>query len=190
MTSNAPELEVKGNTFMSVLTAAENLHGAAFRDAVIARLPAESGDALRFGSVISAGWYPVRWYRELHAAIIDEANDPNVPREIGRASIRVEMTGVHRLILRVISIETMQSQAARFFGSYFRPGNVSVERVNPSTSRTSFGPCRGFDRAVWLEQLGCMEELLVQAGQTAGRVRIVSGGGDGDDEAVFESTWR
>lgn len=190
MTSFPPEIEVKGNTFFSVLTAIETLRGAAFREAAIARLPTDSGDALRFGGLISAGWYPVRWYRELHAAIIEEADDPNVPREIGRASIRVEMHGVHRLLLRVISVQTMQTQAARFFGSYFRPGNVAVERLGEGTSRTSFGPCPGFDRAIWLEQLGCMEELLAQAGHPKGRVRLVSGGGDGDRDAVFESSWR
>ena len=190
MSEPTKEIEVKGNTFVSTLTAVEALRGAEFRAAVLARLPKESGDAFRYGSVISAGWYPVRWYRELHAAIVEEAGDIHYPRQVGRASMRVEMTGAHRMFLRIISVDLMQKQGARFFGSYFRPVRVTVERMAPGLSQTHFAGCDGFDRNVWLEQAGCIEELLIQSGVRAPRVRFLSGGGDGDSDAILETGWR
>lgn len=184
------EVQAKGLTFLSVLAAIEDLRGAAFRDRVIDAMPEESGRELRYGSVLASGWYPIRWYRELFAAATDIAHDFGFAREIGRASVRREVRGVHRLLFKVMSIETLQNQGTRFFRSYFRPSDVTTERLAPGLGRTLYRNCTGFDKNLWQEQLGCIEELLKQAGVQLPRVRVLSGGGDGDGYMEIETRWR
>ncbi len=184
------EIEVRGTTFASVQGAISDLRGQAFLERVVGAMPEESKKALRFGSVIASGWYPIAWYRELFASALELSGELQFPREIGRASIRREINGVHRLIFRIISVEMLQKQSSRFFGSYFRPTECTVERVTPNPARTLYRGCVGFDRNLWLEQFGCIEELMAQARVTAPRLRIVSGGNDGDDACEIESRWR
>ncbi len=184
------EVEVRGTTFVSVQGAMVDLRGQAFLDRVVEAMPSESSKALGLGSVIASGWYPIRWYRELFAASVTVSGDIQIPREIGRASIRREINGVHRLLFRILSVETLQRQSSRFFQSYFRPTDCIVERLAPRHARTLYSGCTGFDRNLWLEQFGCIEEFMVQARVQVPRVRILSGGGDGDDFCEIETRWR
>jgi hypothetical protein len=184
------EIQAKGLTFASVLGALDDLRGPAFRQRVLDALPEESGSALKLGSVIASGWYPIRWYRELFKAALSESGDLDFAREIGRASVRREIKGVHRLLFKVISVDTLQQHGARFFKAYFHPTTVTTERVGPGVGRTRYSKCVGFDKNLWHEQLGCIEELLVQSGVKLPRIRIVAGGGEDDGFAEFETRWR
>ncbi|MFO0564746.1 MAG: hypothetical protein U0263_03740 [Polyangiaceae bacterium] len=157
---------------------------------VLEKMPTESGQALRYGEVIASGWYPVGWYRELFGASVEVSGNIHIAREIGRASIRREINGVHRMLFRILSVETLQKQGARFFQSYFRPTEVRVTRVGDRQALIHYSNCHGFDRNLWLEQVGCIEELLTQAGTELPRVRILAGGGDGDERCEVETRWR
>ncbi len=184
------EIEAKGLTFLSVLSAIEDLRGTDFREQVIDAMPEESRSELRLGAVLASGWYPIRWYRELFAAATEAARDTGIAREIGRASVRREIRGVHRLLFKVVSIETLQNQGTRFFKAYFRPSEVKTERLAPGLGRTLYRECFGFDRNLWQEQQGCIEELLTQAGAQLPRVRVLAGGNDGDSHMEIETRWR
>lgn len=184
------EIETKGLTFLSVLSAIEDLRGPDFRERVIDAMPEESRSELRLGAVLASGWYPIRWYRELFAAATEAASDLGFAREIGRASVRREIRGVHRLLFKVMSVETLQNQGARFFKSYFRPSEVRTERLAPGLGHTLYRQCFGFDRNLWQEQQGCIEELLMQAGVQIPRIRVLDGGNDGDSHMQIETRWR
>lgn len=184
------EIETRGTTFLSVQGALADLKGQVFVDRVIDAMPKDGKEALRYGSVIATGWYPIRWYRELFTAAVELSGDVWFPRAIGRASIRREIRGVHRLIFRVVTVEMLQKQGARFFQSYFRPTECTLELAAARHGITRYAGCVGFDRNLWLEQLGCIEELLVQARVELPRVRILNGGGDGDAHCEVETRWR
>ncbi len=184
------EIEVRGTTFVSVLGAIEDLKGADFRAQVIQGMSTEASEALTLGAVIATGWYPIRWYRELFASGVEASGELMFARQVGQASIKREVNGVHRLLFKVISVDTLQRQGARFFQSYFRPTDVTLERLGPGHGVTRYEGCVGFDRNLWLEQLGCVEEFLVQAGVKVPRVRIRSGGGNGDDRCEIETRWK
>ena len=184
------EIEVKGLAFVNVVGAIEEARGDAFKKRMIDAMPDDSRSALRLGSVLANGWYPVRWYRELFAAAVAASRKPNLPRELGRISVRRDVKGVHRLLFRIMSVETLQAQGARFFKSYFKPSEVSVERVDRRSARVYFSQCVGFDRNIWQEQLGGVEELLASCGVTSPRVLVLAGGGDQDTSMAIESRWR
>jgi hypothetical protein len=184
------DVEVKGLAFVNVLGAVAQLRGDQFRSQVIEAMPGEGSAALRLGSVIASGWYPVRWYRELFAASVAVSNDASLPRELGKASVRRDVKGVHRLLFKVMSIETLQKQGARFFKAFFRPTDVSVERVDRCIARVRYQRCFGFDKNVWQEQIGGVEELLSQSRVALPRVRVLSGGGEHDDRMDLETRWQ
>jgi hypothetical protein len=183
------EIQAKGLAFVSVLGAIEELRSRAFRDRVLEAMPEESRAALRYGSVIASGWYPIGWYRELFGAAVALAQDSGFSRELGRTSIRREITGVHRLLFKVVSVETLQKHSARLFRSYFQPGEVRVERFGPGLGRTYWRGCDGFDKNLWMEQVGCVEELLVQSGVKLPRVRVLNGGDNADNYMELETRW-
>jgi len=183
------EIEVKGLAFVNVLGALKEVRGEALEKRVIDTMPDDSRSALRLGSVLANGWYPVRWYRDLFGAAVSASREPNLPRELGRVSVRRDVKGVHRLLFRVMSVETLQAQGARFFKSYFRPAEVNVERIARRSARVHYAQCVGFDRNIWQEQLGGVEELLASCGVTSPRVLVLAGGSDQDTGMDLESRW-
>ena len=189
MTVSVTEIEVKGLAFVNVLAAIEEVRGDVFRKRVIDAMPNDSRSALRLGSVLATGWYPVRWYRELFGAAVAASREPSLPRELGRVSVRRDVKGVHRLLFRIMSVETLQAQGARFFKSYYKPTEVRVERVDRRSARVHYAQCIGFDRNIWQEQLGGVEELLASCGVTSPRVLVLAGGGDQDTDMDLESRW-
>ncbi len=185
-----PEIQAKGLNFASVLRALEALRGHDFLAHAIEAMPPESGSAIQHGSVIASGWYPIRWYRELVDAAVELSRDQGLPQEIGRVSFQAEIKGVHRLLFRVMSVETLQAQGARFFKAYFRPTKVTVERIEPGVARTHYQQCFGFNRNLWQEQVGGVRELLRQSGIAQPRMRILAGGNDADSAMDLEVCWR
>jgi hypothetical protein len=184
------ELLAKGTNFFSVLGAIDELRGESFRKAIVARLGPEPRHALEFGSLIASGWYPIGWYRELMDAAVDAQADASFARAIGRLSLRRELNGVHRVLMKTLSVETLQRQGGRFFQAYFKGATVGTESLGPRLARSYYANCVGFNRHLWQEQLGCIEELLAHSRVKAPRVRVVSGGEDADHAMEIEVTWR
>lgn len=185
-----PEIRAKGLTFLSVVGALEEMRGPLFARAVVQRMPGEAGEALRANTVLAASWYPISWYRELHRAAVEESGDLGFPREVGKVSTRRDVKGVHRLLFRVMSTELLMKQGPRFFKMFFDPTDVKILQIGAGMARTRYERCVGFDRNLWLEQLGGCEELLTLAGARHPRVRVVSGGQNGDSFMELESSWR
>ena len=183
------ETQVKGSSFLSVLGAAEDLHGADFGLALRTAVPGEAGEALLYGTVIASGWYPISWYRALLAAAVKVSGDLNFPRVLGRGSIRRDVTGIYRVFFKLLSIDTLVRQSPRFFRMCFTPGEVKIELMDEGRARSRYQGCAGFDQNLWLEQLGCVEELLKLGGAHVVRVKVLAGGGENDDYMEIECSW-
>lgn len=187
----AGDMEVKGLALHSVASAMAELRGDAFKERAVQGMSiAEARDGMRYGGVIASGWYPASWYRDLLRSAIAVEGLPSFAREIGRTSTKREIKGVHRLLFKVVSIESLIKISARFFGGYFRNASFTVEALAPGMVRTHHSDCRGFDSACWNEQIGVIEQLIVEAGVKSPRYTRISGGGDGDHGMVVEWQWR
>lgn len=184
------ELNVKGLTFSSVLGAIEELKGPDFRREVVQGMTDEPREAIELGAMIASGWYPLCWYREMFESAVALDGTPSFPREVGRASVMRDVQGVHRVLMRVITIDMLQRSSSRLFEKYFQPAELRVERLAKTSRRVSYLGCGGFDHNLWQEQLGVHEELLKHTGVKAPRVRIASGGRQGDPVTELELSWR
>ena len=172
-------VRAKGMAFRAFLATLERLRGADKVEETLAALPPEIGSALRLGEVVANGWYPVEWYRELHAAMNRACNEVgfDLSRRIGFESTLADFKGIYRLLLRVVSSETLVKQAPRLFGIFFDGGEVAMLEVDKGFGVIEFTGWNGFDRAIWNDISGAVEGFLVARRAFDVRSRVLRGGG-------------
>jgi hypothetical protein len=183
------ESRVKGLAFRSAIRALAALRGEDARTRAIEAMNPEVGQPLRYGAIIAPQWYPVALYRELWRGILAATGEgPEIARLIGRESTRSDLNLVHKLIMRMLSPQTIAAAGTRLFSSFYEPGKAEIES-RAGYSRARYTHCPGFDRCMWVECLGASEIVLELAGAKNVRCRIVRGGHDGDHFAEVEAHW-
>jgi hypothetical protein len=181
---------VKGVAFRSVIASLEELRGAAAVESMYARLPEAARGTVRY-SIVNTGWYGIELYRALLEAIEAEgADQPNFLRRIGGLSIRRDITGVYRVLFKILSPETILALSGKLFGHYYDTGSVEIAEGRSGYARAEYVGCRGFDRRMWLEILGSAEELLTFGGAKNLEIDITRGGAAGSNFCTFVATWR
>ena len=180
----------RGLTFRSVVVQVEKRFGAEALASVYALMPREAGDALRYGTVVPTGWYPVAWLRELLAAVRRHAGGGrDLMRALGREG-RVDdfKRGVFRLVAFLSSPETLIAQSVAYFCRYDNGGELRVLESRARMARVKFSSCHGWDENVWEYTIGGVTGLLEASGASEVRVRVVEGGGD-EPFLVVEARW-
>ena len=186
----ASDVRAKGITFSSLLTSLARLRGQDAVQATLQALPPEIETALRLGEIVTTGWYPIEWYRALHAAASRACAEPGVElsKRLGRESTVAQFRGIHRLLLRVISSELLVSQAPKIFRMYFEGGEVGIVDVGTGTGIIEFSGWHGFDRLLWGDVMGGLEGFLIARRAVDVRHRVIRGGGS-DGSLKVEYRW-
>ncbi len=181
---------VKGVAFRSVMNSAETLRGAGTRERCYDAMDREVGDPLRYGQLVPSGWYPIDWYKAMWVAVLSVTQGgPELIRQIGFECMRQDTAGVYRLVMRLLSPETVFAASSRFFSGYYDTGTLTVEARRAGFARASWKGCVGFDRTMWLEVIASGEALVEAAGGKHVRHRVVTGGRDGDHDTISEVHW-
>lgn len=153
-------------------------------------LPSEVSEALRYGSIVAGGWYPVAWYRLMHASAQRVTNaGRELARAIGVQSRKADFTGVYRLVAFVVSPESLFKNAARVYRLYDSMGVAEILEGRHGMVRARYHSCVGYDANVFESSVGGAVGILEACGAEAVRVMILDGGQDGDDEITFELRW-
>ncbi len=183
-------VRAKGMAFCSFLTTLERLRGSHRVEETLAELPPDIARALRLGEVVASGWYSIDWYRELHGAMNRACGETGLElsRRIGRESTIADFRGIYRLLLRVISSETLVTQAPKLFGMFFEGGQVTMLEVDKGFGVVDFTGWQGFDRAIWSDVTGAVEGVLVARRAVDVRSRVLRGGGS-DGHLRLECRW-
>jgi hypothetical protein len=184
------EVRAKGITFGSLLSSLERLRGPDAVAATYRELTPEIASALRLGAVVTTGWYPIEWYRALHAAVSRACpgEGSELARKLGREGSIQQFRGIHRLLLRVISSELLVSQAPKIFRMFFDGGEVAMAEVGTGLGVIEFSGWHGFDRSIWNDVVGGMEGFLVARRAVDIRHRVLRGGGS-DGSLKVEYRW-
>jgi hypothetical protein len=187
---SAGAVRAKGIAFWSFLTTLERVRGTDDLEATKAELPREIAEALRLGEVVATGWYPIGWYRELHAAMNRACRQEGfeLSHRIGRDSALADFRGIYRLLMRVVSSEMLVSQAPRLFRLYYEGGEVGMAETGKGLGVVEFSGWHGFDRAMWADVTGGMEGVLVARRAVHIRHRVLRGGGS-DGTFKIEYRW-
>jgi hypothetical protein len=180
---------IKGVSFRAFLRFLEEREPASV-PATLARLEPELAGALRQGLVFTGNWYPLRWYRALHAAAQGATGcGLELAHDKGFAGVTADLSGIYRMFLAVVSPEFVIRRAAKLFSTYYDTGAMTVLASERGRARARWSECAGFDRNIWTDVFGGCEAALTAAGGRQVRVRVVSGGGDADETAEVQATW-
>jgi hypothetical protein len=185
------EPRVKGTTFRSVVVALHELRGESAVTRAYALMAPELSEAYRRGAILSSGWYPISWYRELFRAVVAAANGgPQFARSVGYQSTKYDMAKIHnRLISLFVSPQVLLKFAAGYFSNYYDTGRFEVLESERGHIKARCIGCTGFDQNMWNDIAGSSTALLEGAGAKHVRLHIAGGGHDGDDFIEMDAFW-
>lgn len=180
----------KGTNFVGLLDALERQRGKDAVERAIAALDGEARDAIANGAVITSGWYPVRWYGQLHRAIqASTGGGLDLSRELARLGVRRDLSGIYRFFLMVLTPANIIRRAPRVFSTYFDTGRMTVPEAEAGRARAVFEGCEDFDASVWADlEGGCTGAIEACGGQDV-TVHRIRGGGDLDRGMEIEIHW-
>jgi hypothetical protein len=174
--------KVKGVTIRSLMRSLEQLRGKKVYEAVVNAMPPGLADAVRYGTIIASKWYPLEWYRGIHAAIVSATGEgERIICEIERESARYDMTGIYKVAFKVLSPETLIGISARLFSTYYDTGKLEKVESRKGYVRMRWTGCKGFNRTIWAGMFASCEVMLELAGAKNVRFHTLSGGGEHDD---------
>lgn len=183
-------VKAKGINFRTMLKMLERQRGPNSVAATLALLPADVRDALETGALVTGGWYPVAWYRELHIAMQKACNaGPELGRKLGRDSLIEDFNSVFKLVFKLLSPETLFAQAPRLVAMYWQGGTAEHLQVVPGRGSVRLRGWEGFDHNIWQDIIGGCEGLLLVRGAKTVASHIISGGGDNDSHLEAEFRW-
>jgi hypothetical protein len=189
---SVPEVQAKGQNFRGFLPAVARICGAGMvPDVIQALTDADVRDAMRYGRIVSTGWYPVAWYRALHAAAQTATYGGwDLARRIGYEAMSDDLGGVHRFVASMLAPQTVFRIGNRIFSTYWRGGGVKAVDYGACHARAEFSGCYGFDRNLWAGVAGSCVAILEAAKAQEVHLRVLEGGGDGDSAMVLEARWK
>jgi hypothetical protein len=191
-TAQRPALvQVKGLSFRNLLESLVELQGADGAARALSLLPVDLRASLSTGAFIASGWYSIDEYKVLlHAVLEVMGRGVAFARELAMRSTRRDFRGIYRVLLFILTPESMIRKTPVIYGRYRRGGRVTA-RAHEEEGRGEvvFEDCHGFDVACWHETLGGIEAVLVAAGAKGVELTIVEGGTDDSAHARIDVRW-
>jgi hypothetical protein len=165
------EVEIKGAVMLSCLTVVEREYGADVRSAILSDLAADPRAALHGGEVLSGGFYPCAWHRELLGGIARRVGEEAF-LEVARASVAENVNTIYRMVFKLLSPSTGAANLDRVFHMFYRGGVVTILGSTSNSVRVEYTECWGFDRLMWLAYLAGAEHALKMIGANTVHTRI------------------
>jgi hypothetical protein len=180
----------RGVPILSFLGALRTIAGYDAVNRMMGLLPPELRDAIGHRRLVSKDWYPLAWYRVMHAAAQEATGrGRELAKLIGRETTRADFSGVNRVFVLVMSPQALIAKAPRVFEQYYTRGSVTTPVRRAGYTLLEWRGCEGFDHNMWDDMLGSVEALLELAGGRNAHVEVLAGGRDNDDDADMELTW-
>lgn len=182
--------QVKGLAFRTVLKVLEELHGPSAVEDCKHKLPDDLHDALDYGTVLSGGWYPIDWYRQLLQATIESIHKPpSYLRIMGGRALYSDMNGAFKFLLRMLKPGTLFTMMGKTFNTYYDTGELKLLEKRKGYAHARWDRCTGFNKNMWEEVIGAAEMLFELSGATSIRLKPTKGGDDGCDFLEMTGHW-
>lgn len=181
-------LRIKGAAFHQLLHTYEDARGAAFRAAVITSTRGPGGEALRHNELLASSMVPIDWYVSMLRAAAELSGGGLVfTRQMGHLSAAHDIGTIHRVVFRLLSIDTIVHQIPRLIALYYDGGRGELLGHERGRIRLKLRDFVGFDDHAWHDFSGGAEAMIVATGVSSVRSRITSGGTS--DHAEIEITY-
>jgi hypothetical protein len=184
-------MQTKGISLNGILKSLEALYGAETYRETVAALGGELGERVRMGALLSGGWYPLAWYRELHAtAQMVTGRRADLARELSRAATLADFRGVYRLLTFVLSPRAILRKAPSVWNRYYDRGKVEIGEAGDTFTVVRVSDCEGFDLSLWEDVTGGCLGVTEACGGKDVRATLLGGGRDGDPGMQVELRWK
>lgn len=186
-----PIAEGKGTNFLGVLGGFERLKGKAALEAALALLPPEIEHPIRYGQILSMGWYSVHWYQALLEAFCKSTNawGFSLVRTLARQGTAEDFQRFHGIVLRLLSTKTVTRHVPRLMQLYWRGGSAQSVDLEDGVTVLLFTGWKGFSPIVWEDIAGSSEAIIDLSGGKGAQARVAHLGAGGAD-AEIEVRWR
>lgn len=186
----ADDPKIKGVAFRSVFSSLGKLRGKLAQQSALAAFGEDLKNGLGYGAIVSGGWYPIAWYKELFQVIRKSTGEgKDLVHAIGRQCTRDDMAGIYSMLAKLVSPQSLFALSQRLFSSYYSVGQVEMVESRRGYSHARWSKCYQFDENMWTEILGSCVQLLEIGGAENVRARILSGGLDGSDVMEAAAHW-
>lgn len=144
--------------------------------------------------ILVGGWYPVSWYRDLHAALQEvTGSGPDLSLRMGYENTRADFTGngVYRFVARSLGPGTVLTLGARIFNFYWRPAKMKIVPIGKEKNhgRGRWHGCLGIDQNIWFDLFGSIKAILELSGATDIQLNPLDASDDLSSMLV-EARWR
>ena len=179
-------MKLKGLGLKNTLIALEKLHGKEALERVREAMPARLRETI--AQVLPLEWYPAELTAALHVAIRDTlgAGSWGESQRISREAAIVELTGVYRIILRVVQYDTVWDRMERMWPQYYDAGEARWVDRGRGHARAEFRGVAGFNEGMWGSVAGRIEILLEMTGARAAAVTVKN---PSSTHATIEALW-
>jgi hypothetical protein len=164
------EIEIKGHAFRTYLEVVGDIWGVTAKKQLLLGLASDFRETLQRGLLLSSGWYPVAWYRQLYDVLLSQLpNEKDLPSRIGEATVRKDIAGMYSFILKLTSPTLIARHLDRIIGSYVRGGEASMV-VTDNIAVGELSGWHGMNHPLWEEF--CSGGKLVL--ETSGAKRVAA----------------
>ena len=120
----------KGFTLQGALSFVEELYGLDARERVVRAMEGDAREVLS-QPILTSGWYPFRVQVGLYETIdrVLGSGDLALCWEIGKYTCEHEMTTIHKMFLRLASLELWVRSAGLMWGRYYSAGGLEIEQI-------------------------------------------------------------
>lgn len=187
----ADSLQSKGFTLRSALAFVEARWGASGRERLLAALAPELREILS-RTILSSSWYPFRHQVTLYETIdrIFGRGDFALCHEIGRFTSEHELTTIHKLFLKVASLELWMKSAGMMWGVYYSAGRLSATEFGPGSGVLTVAEFNPVSSAFCEDFAGWLERTAEMSGKKDVAVRHAACVLTGAPACRYEATWQ
>lgn len=182
-------MKVKGNIIKSRIAYVKERFGQPAWEQVLAALP--EADRRRLGTVMNVGWYEFELGDRLDKAVVSVLGGGNtqVFREMGKASARENLTGVHSSFLEPREPQKFMAKAPVIYRFYYDTGDRTWEPTGPCSGVLTTSGSETFSTADCATVMGWYEEALGMLGARDISVVEETCCARGDDACRYKVSW-
>ena len=183
-------MKIKGNILKSRMAFVKERFGDAGWEEVRSALSAHDQKTLG-GIITNSGWYPFEVGKRLDEAIVATVGRGSfsVFGELGRASARENLGGVHHGLLTPGDPEAFLRKAQMIYQFYYDVGRRTWESTGPGSGVLTTNDAETYSEADCATVIGWYKEALSMCGARMVRIEEEACRGRGDDVCRYRVSW-
>ncbi len=182
-------MQVKGNILKARIAFVKERFGEAGWAKVLGALPAADQKTLK--GVANVAWYDFDLGARLDDAIVSAVagGDTQVFEQMGRASARENLTGVHATFLQSRDPQKFMAKAGIIYNFYYDKGRRTWEPTGPTSGLLTTYDSETFSAADCATVIGWHKEALAMLGAKNIRIAEETCRSRGDDACRYKVSW-